>query len=257
MDKIVYGIVIGFLFIGSMLFFCVILIRLYFTKIKTYTQQLYQKDLDFQKTLTTTVIETQEQVLNNVSEDLHDDVGQQLTIINFQLEHLKLDSPESHNALTPLSESLGKVSQSVRDISHALNNQLIVKQDLLKAITTEMERLQKNTKIAIDFSLPTKAKSAFPVNEKIIIYRIFQESLNNSFKHAKAKAVSVVVKTTPQFQMIITDDGIGFEAAKKTTTSSLGLGNMKTRAASIGYHLTINSTPGTGTTITLTENKTT
>jgi len=106
MDKIVYGIVIGFLFIGTMLFFCVILIRLYFKKIKKYTRLLYQKDLDFQKDLTTTIIETQEQVLENISKDLHDDTGQQLTVINFQLENLKLDSPKRQEELAPLSDSI-------------------------------------------------------------------------------------------------------------------------------------------------------
>jgi len=64
------------------------------------------------------------------------------------------------------------------------------------------------------------------------------------------------VTTVPKFEMILTDNGIGFETHKKTGKSALGLLNMKSRASSIDYDFTINSTPGTGTTITLTENKT-
>lgn len=255
-EEIITAILISVAFIGLVVLFCILLVKLYIRKVKTYTQQLYQKDLDFQKTLTTTVIETQEQVLNNISHDLHDDIGQQLTVINFHLEHLKLDSPELSATLNPVSESLRRVSQSIRGISHALSNQLVVQQDLLRAIAAEMKRLQNNTKMDFSCSFPSKSKRDFTANEKIIIYRIFQECINNSLKHSKASSLAIAVKTVPLFEMTITDNGIGFETNKKTSKSALGLLNMESRARSIDYDFTINSTPGTGTTITLTENKT-
>ncbi|MGV3698026.1 sensor histidine kinase [Flavobacterium sp.] len=250
MYNIALGIIIGLIFISLIVLFCILLVKLYIKKIREHNQ----KELSFQKTLNETIIETQEHVLNNISKDLHDDAGQQLTVINFQLEHLKLDSPEWNAALSPLSESVGKLSQSIRSISHALNNQLVVQQDLLKAISAEVERLQKNTKVTIVFSLESKPKTEFSSNEKIIIYRIFQECINNSLKHAKATEISVSVQTTPKFQMAIGDNGVGFEI-KNQSKKSLGLISMDTRAASINYQLTIVSALGKGTTITLTDNK--
>src|SRR5690606_36362346 len=103
----------------------------------------------FQKTLNAAIIETEEQVLNNISQDLHDDAGQQLTYINFQIENLRLDSTELGQLLAPVSESVAQLSRSIRRISHSLNNQLLTQQDLLKAITTEAERLQQNAKFTI------------------------------------------------------------------------------------------------------------
>jgi signal transduction histidine kinase len=255
--SIAIGIFIILIFISLVILFCIVLVKLYIQKIKNYTQQLYQKDLDFQKTLTTTVIETQEQVLHNISQDLHDDVGQQLTVINLQLESMKLDSEEQQKTLAPVSESLGKLSQSIRSISQALNNQLVVQQDLLKAIATEMERLQKITKMAIAFSLPIKTKKAFTDNEKIIIFRIFQEGINNCLKHANATALDVTVTIDPIFVMNIIDNGKGFTPKDTQGKLSLGLTTMHSRAESIHYQLAIHSPAGKGTMLTLTENKTT
>lgn len=253
MDKIVLGIIIGFFFIVFLLFFCVVLIRLYFTKINAYTQQLFQKDLDFQKTLTTTIIETQEQVLNNISQDLHDDAGQQLTYINFQLENLKLDSPALQETLAPLSASVTQLSQSVRSISHALNNQLVLQQDLVKSMAAETERLQKNAKASLQFTFEEQVHKHFSANEKIFIYRIFQECLNNCFKHSKATFIDIHVSTQPHFKMVIADNGKGFSPDAVKNQKSMGLANMTHRASSIGYALTIDSAPGAGTRITLTQ----
>jgi signal transduction histidine kinase len=248
-----YGILIGTVLISLIVLFCLLLIKLYIQKNKAYTQQLFQKDLDFQKTLTTTVIETQEQVLQNISQDLHDDAGQQLTVMNLQLEHLKYNSTQQQQALEPLSESVRKLSESIRSISHALNNQLILQQDLLKAISTEIERLQKNSKTAISLSLPEATKREFSSNEKIIIYRIFQEGMNNALKHAKATEIKIAITLKPQFEMIMEDNGKGFNQDNAEIKKSLGLSNMKTRAQSIDYNLELTSNLGQGTTITLTE----
>ncbi|MCZ8198185.1 MAG: ATP-binding protein [Flavobacterium sp.] len=254
LNNIAIGIIIGLLFVSLVILFCVVLIKLYINKVKKYTQQLYQKDIDFQKFLNQTILETQEQVLNNISQDLHDDAGQQLTYINFQLENLKLDSAELNTLLEPLSQSVGNLSSSIRSISHSLNNQLLLQQDLFKAIATEVERLQKNPKIKIVLNQEEQTKKEFTANEKIVIYRIFQEIINNTLKHAKAKQISVTISTTPSFAMTIQDNGKGFDQKVVGNKQSLGLQNMSSRATIINYKLTINSEIGEGTTITLSEN---
>ena len=136
--EIAFGIIVVFLLVCLIILFCGLLIKLYIYKVKKYTRVIFQKDIDFQKTLNTTIIETQEQVLKNISQDLHDDAGQQLTYINFQLENLKLDAPEFSSTLQPISESVSLLSSSIRGISHSLNNQLLRQHDLLKAIESEL-----------------------------------------------------------------------------------------------------------------------
>ncbi|HEX8013925.1 MAG TPA: ATP-binding protein, partial [Flavobacterium sp.] len=95
----------------------------------------------------------------------------------------------------------------------------------------------------------------FDDNEKIIIYRIFQECINNVFKHSKASKMSILITTSPDFKMIIADNGKGFDFADKKSKLSLGLLNMINRANSIDYILAVESQIGSGTTITLCENK--
>jgi signal transduction histidine kinase len=251
-SEIALGIIISLLIICVIILFCVILIKLHINKIKNYTRLIYQKDIDFQIALNTTILETQEQVLNNISQDLHDDAGQQLTYINFQIENLKLDSTQLHAMLQPLSVSVHGLSDSIRSISHSLNHQLLMKQDLYKAIEAEVKRLQKNSPIRINLSIPPDVND-FAANEKIVVYRIFQEIINNIFKHAKATEVNIAIKSDP-FIMSVSDDGKGFDmAGEQPEKQSLGLQSMMQRAAIIDYSLDIHSEPGKGTIITLSE----
>ncbi len=250
MYDLALGIIICLLFIGLVILFCFVVIKLYIKKIKEHDL----KEIAFQKTLTATVIETQEQVLNNISQDLHDDAGQQLTSINFQLENLKLDSPDLEEILTPISKSVALLSQSIRGVSHSLNNQIILQKDLIKVIEDDLKRLKKNRKIRVEFNAETKEVRSFSESERIFIYRIFQECINNCLKHSKCRNLEVKIKTSPHFQMIFSDNGLGFDP--NTTNASLGLKNMKARAEAINYLFTIESAIGEGTRIILSENKT-
>lgn len=252
LPDIAFGIVIIVLLILIAGIFCTVLIKLYIQKIRSYTSQLYQKDLDLQKALTQTIIETQEQVLQNIAQDLHDDAGQQLTYINFQIEALRLDSAQNNATLEPLSEAVKKLSESIRNLSHSLSNQLLMGNDLLKAIESESERLRKTGRIAVAFSVAPDFGKVFDENEKTVLYRIFQESMNNILKHSKATFVNVSMASDP-FEMVISDDGKGFDASN---ASGLGVANMKQRADSIGYAIAIESVLGTGTIIRLQQNDT-
>lgn len=254
MYSIAFGIIIGLLFVMLLALFCILLVKLYINKVKNYTKLIYQKDIDFQKALNQTILETQEQVLSNIAQDLHDDVGQQLTYINFQLENLKLDNDDLKPTLEPLSQSVGQVAHSIRSISHSLSNQLVVQQDMIKAIANEVKRLQKNTKIHIKSSIENNSDKEYSTNEKIVVYRIFQEITNNCFKHAKASEINVSITTHPHFKMMVQDNGKGFDYNPiKNHPATLGIHNMSNRAAIINYDLTINTAIGEGTTIILSE----
>lgn len=234
------GIIITLLFVGLLVTFCMILIKLYVNKIKTSA-----------KALNTAIHETQEHVLNGISQDLHDDAGQQLTYINFQIENLKLDSPEMQSALDPISESVARLSASVRNISHSLNNQLLLQQDLVKAIKSEVDRMSQLSNIDITFEGDAMSRD-FGHNEKTIIYRIFQEAISNCLKHAKAAKIVITIQSRP-FLMSISDDGCGFDT-NQNNKKTLGLQGMASRARIIRYHLEVISKTGNGTTLTLKEN---
>ncbi|MFL9843464.1 sensor histidine kinase [Flavobacterium rhizosphaerae] len=253
LTNIAFGIIIGLLFVSLLILFCALIIKLYIRKIKNYTKVIYEKDITFQKSLNSAIIETQEQVLNNISGDLHDDAGQQLTYINFIVENLKLDKPELIADLEPLSASVAMLSGSLRDISHSLNNQKLLQQNLVKAIEAEVQRLRKNNRVTINFKQGNNIK-AFGTNEKIVLYRIFQEIINNIFKHSGADTIDIAVNCEPLFVLSIADNGKGFdyeETLKKD--GGLGLKNIVNRAEFINFSVSVNSQPGKGTTIKLSE----
>lgn len=252
MRDIAFSIIITLLSVSLIILFCILIIKLYIKKIKEHNI----KELAFQKTLNSTIIETQEQVLNNIAQDLHDDAGQQLTSINFQIENLKLDSPELDKTLEPISKSLGQLSQSIRSISHSLNNQVILQKDFIKAIESEVKRLKKTRKVGIEFTFEEASRKAFSSNERIFIYRIFQECINNCLKHSKCSSIKIAISTKPEFEMVFVDNGVGFDVEKGLEKISMGLNNMKNRAKDINYELIIDSQIGKGTSITLSEIKT-
>lgn len=252
LDNVALGIITMVLFIGISVAFTALVIRIYIRKIKNYTRVIYQKDLDFQKTLTTTILETQEQVLNNISQDLHDDAGQQLTYINFMIENLKLDKPEMAGDLDPLGNSVYMLSNSIRRISHSLNSQMLVQQDLVKAIEGEAERLRQVSGMGVKYTADGKMLNNFNSSQQIVIFRIFQEITNNALKHSRASEINIDVKADPSFMLQVSDNGKGFDYEDvKEKPSGLGLFNLVSRAEMVGLSITIESAPQKGTTITL------
>ena len=252
-NKIAFGILISILFISLVVLFCIIIIKLYIQKIKKYNAVIYQNEIKFQKTLNQSILETQEQLLYSISQDLHDDAGQQLTVINFQLENLKLDHPNCLNDLNPISESVSRIATSLRNISHSLNKNWLANNGLIEAIKQEMERIKKNKIILVDIKIDVRSKK-FKTDEQIVIYRIFQETINNILKHAKATKIEIQITNNPNFKIIVQDNGIGFDQNKSSEKSSaIGIKNCIIRAELIKYNFEIESQPAIGTTVILQE----
>lgn len=253
-NSIALGIVITLLFISLVILFCIIIIKLYIQKIKKYNAQIYENEIAFQKTLSSSIIETQEQLLNSISQDLHDDAGQQLTVLNFQLENLKFENENYKDRLNPISESVVKLSQSLREISHSLNSNWLLENGLLEAIDHEVNRLKKIKTIHVQLDIENKEKK-FDSDVQIVIFRIFQESINNILKHANATEIKIKIFSKPNFKIIIKDNGIGISSEKlNDKTKSIGLQNCINRAKMIQYTFNIESQLNNGTTITLQEN---
>lgn len=251
---IIIGLIICLLFICLIVLFCVILIKLYIQKIKKYNDQILQNQIDFQKTLNSSIIESQEELLNAISLDLHDDAGQQLSVINFQLENLKIDNPYFENKLIPISESVAKLAHSLRQISHSLNNNWLLENGLVEAIQHEVKRLENNKNITV--ILKSTKNKKIKDERQIVLFRIFQETMNNILKHANANIITISIVNYPLFSITIEDNGCGFDLEEMNEkTNSIGLKNCVKRAQMIDFTYTIHSQKNSGTKILLQENK--
>ena len=246
--EIAIGIIICLLFITIVIIFSAIVIKLYIKKVKENNF----KEIEFQKTLNKAILETQEHVLENISQDLHDDIGQQLTFVNFQLEKIKLGTSDQLEDLNKLSESVSRVSGSVRDLSHSLNSNFLAQKNLQKAIGKEAERIKKYGNIHVSFqSFLTGYK--FTNTEKIILYRIFQEVISNTLKHADATKIDIQLIEKTDFQLIIKDNGKGFLIDDATVKDSLGIINIRSRCEMIGCEFHLGSKINEGTEIIITK----
>ncbi|MCQ4142271.1 sensor histidine kinase [Chryseobacterium sp. EO14] len=249
--KIAIGIIIVTLLVCLLVLFCMILIRLHIHKITNYQKDIHQKDLDFQKTLTQSIMESQEELRSHIAGDLHDDIGQQITVLNFQIENLKLDFPEFNQPLENLSSSLGKLSQSVRSTSHRLHPYFSDKESIEKRIKQDMEYLKQNHTIDFSYIDPDNSPSDFPLEYSHILFRMYQEIINNILKHSGATEVIVKLQFQPQFLLEISDNGKGF--ILKQENDKLGLNTLKKRAEIITFEVKIVSELQKGTSVQIFE----
>jgi signal transduction histidine kinase len=244
MKSVAFGIIVVLLFILLIVLFCAIIIKLYIKKIKEHGQ----KEIDFQKKLTQTIIETQEHTLQNIARELHDDAGQQITIINFQLEILKIKS-DYHKLLEPIGNSVQQLNETIRDLSHSLNHNYIFNNDLVSVLEKECLRINSLERLKCRFNIKNPFFYEFSHNEKIIIFRIYQEIINNVIKHAQANNFSITVSQDKSVKIDFQDDGLGFDIQKVMKNQTNGLQNIFDRAKLINWEVFIESNSRSGTKI--------
>ncbi|WP_235935398.1 sensor histidine kinase [Flavobacterium ichthyis] len=191
----------------------------------------------FNKKINDTVIETQKNLLSNLSKDLHDDLGQKLSVINFSLENLKLKfSSEEIDQIKQLST---EISNSIRNLSHWLDTFEFQENSLYEIITKDILRINKL--LHIQAFVTQKGELQLNTSEKIILFRIYQELMNNSLKYAQSNRINI---TLYQDRIIFSDDGIGFQA---NISGGIGLKNLKERAHLINWEVEKNETEKLGT----------
>ena len=204
----------------------------------------------FEEELSTAQTEIQEQTLKNIGMELHDNVGQLLSVakmqINIGIEGLE---PSQKEPFEDARETVGKSLSEIRSLSKVINGEVMAQWRLYDAIEEEVKRLNKSGIISVTYSV---LGEVFPMlqKEKIIIFRIIQECCSNVVKHAQATELELTANYTDNYLKIsIRDNGVGFDITKASQGS--GLINMQSRAKLIDAELVFKSAPNQGTTITL------
>ncbi len=196
-------------------------------------------------------LETQEQTFKNIGWELHDNVGQLLSVANMQLNVLSTNlSDDLKPKLKDSQDVLKKSLAEVRALSKSLNSDVIQNLGLIKSVENELNRFNKLK--FLNATLTIKGDENDVVNEKdqIIIFRIIQEFFSNSIKHSKAKNLDVLLEYLPNELFIkVTDDGIGFD--EEQIQKGSGLINMKSRAELIDADFNFKSLKGKGVSLTL------
>jgi len=212
--------------------------------------KMMQMQIDYEKELRMVQVEVQEQVLVNTGRELHDNIGHKLTFINLQLQQYRVLNPESGPLLETIGANMIESVEELRRMSKQLSTDLFETQDLTAAISQEVLRLRQLNRFEVKWDYDTEPQ--LDKDQKVIVFRIFQEILNNIMKHSGCNEVGISLRGAENFRMIVEDNGKGFDYAeiKKSGTGS-GLKNMVKRAEMAKLICNIGSETGKGTIFTL------
>jgi signal transduction histidine kinase len=190
--------------------------------------------------------EKKKNALYEISQEIHDGIGQTLSVIKLNL-HL-LDTPVNEIPNDKLRETLllaGKAIQDLRNISNNLYTENIQEFDLANALMEDVEHIRKLGKPEIKFTIVGDPYSLNP-RTAFILYRVAREAVNNALRHAKANSIKLKIDFSETFCISIKDDGCGMESSGLGNAGQ-GILSMRDRMALLGGKLFVESFPESGT----------
>lgn len=231
---------------------------LYERKRQRYKATIQQMEIDNQKKLLEAVINAQEKEKQYFAEELHDSIGQLLSAINLNMNTLKrnlMGNPEldeESSRTLEMTHEITKTSiQEVRNISQKLMPVILSDFGILAAITDLLNKINDSgaLKATLDYQLDD---TRFDATIEKALFRITQELLNNTIKHAGAKHVHISIMMHNEHPMYVyTDDGIGFDLHERTKVG-VGLKSIESRVNNINDLLTIESAKKMGIRVSIT-----
>ena len=240
------------LLLGS---FILLLVFVYKQRYKAYQQELITLQETAQRELLQSQLEVQNQTLQRIGRELHDNIGQLLTVVVMRLNTLEdiANAPADKEAVQGTRDLVRKTIAEVRMLSKTLDHNTVGRFGLLPSLRLELEQIRQAGKIETELSVSGDSYSLGEKNEMVLL-RMTQESLNNALKHANAHKLQVIADyTSDTFRLAIIDDGAGFTVSEATNRtidkSGSGLNNLYHRAKLLGGSCTIVSQPGAGTRI--------
>ncbi|QEC41492.1 sensor histidine kinase [Pseudobacter ginsenosidimutans] len=210
---------------------------------KLRIQELYENQLLESR------LEIQQQTFHFISQEIHDNVGQILSLAKVELNILQQQLNGKGELVNSVRENVGKAMTELREIAKSLNHDQAQHFNWLENIREEINRINKSGAIAAELRLEGEEDCYLKDQQKLITFRVVQEGLQNILKHAGASSLLVRIHHAKEHtNIMIVDNGVGFdtEAALKGH-SGLGLKNILNRVALIGGNAQICSAAGEGT----------
>jgi two-component system, NarL family, sensor kinase len=248
------SIVIGTILLLFLTLFIILNLLLYYYKRKKHYAESESLKTEFRQTLLQTQLEIQEQTLKNISQEIHDNIGQALSLAKLNLNTMSIENAEQlQQKITNSKELVSKAIVDLRDLSRSLDTDYVQEMGLLRAIEYELELICKTGTMETQLQVEGAA-SRSDKQKELILFRIVQETFNNIIKHAEAKNIKVNVNYNPsELIILVTDDGKGVDLnplnEQNNSRFGLGIRNMHNRAKLIGADFSMHSSLGKGTEI--------
>jgi signal transduction histidine kinase len=229
--------------------FILIYILVYNQRKKRHIEEKQNLQSTFRQELLKTQVEVQEQTLRNISREIHDNISQVLSFIKLNLAMIDQGDEHTKAKINESRELVAQVINDLRNLSKSLSFEHIAELGLVKTIEMETDRINNSGLLKTSLVIEGDSYSLGEQRE-LVLFRIFQETLNNTLKHAHAKHLKISLQYSELiFNLTIEDDGIGFSFSELDNNHGSGLKNMQSRAALIGAVANFNSWPGKGCSI--------
>jgi two-component system, NarL family, sensor kinase len=247
-EFIIVFIIISVLLMLLLVVFITIIIYRYQQKQNAYFKDIETLKVSHENTLLQSQLEIQEQTFQNISREIHDSIGQKLTLAKLHLNTLEHNNRDK--TILQVNDAINMISEAITDltdISRSMSSEIILSNGLIKALEFEAAQLQKSG--VYNISLSATGHTVFmAANTELVLFRIVQQVLNNIIKHAQATHIDIRLHyNTVLLTLQINDNGKGFNIDE--TKPGTGLQNIKKRAALLQGSVTITSTANTGTQI--------
>ncbi len=192
------------------------------------------------------IVEGQEEERKRIAKELHDGLGVLLSTAKMQFTTIKDKSPENRPLIEKATKLLEQATGDVRKISHNMMPGLLTKFGLFEAVEDLFEQLDETEGLNAGVNITGEARR-LPENTEIMLYRVIQEMVNNTLKHAKATNISINMNIQPDVLNVqYADDGKGFNVEEKIESKSIGMNSIQSRIKFLEGDVTAESKPNKG-----------
>lgn len=242
-SEVIYGVIIACLLFSILVAVLVSFMYIYLKNKRKYLEEKQSIELKHQQAILQSEIEIQEQTLKQIASELHDNIGQVLTVAKIQLNQYLQQQQDA--VIVKAHESTSVALDLLRKLSKSLNTNYLDHATLDDLIKKNLEQIQEIGGFNTQIEIQGNALSIDNKN-KLVIYRCVQEILTNALKHAKCFNLKIsMVYTEDQLTIDIVDDGVGLNTdlfyTGHATNEGSGLGHIRQRMFLIGGEANVTS----------------
>lgn len=254
MSEMVYQDIKNLILLSTVIFligpvFIFLYVSTYYKKRKRHLNEKSEMRAHFETELLKTQMEVREQTMETIGADLHDNIGQLLSLVALTLNSIEPDHLTAP-VLSKIDSAVGVTMNAIeqmRLLGKLLQGGQLISWGLKEAVAQELNYLMKLGVYQINREVQAELPAMNDADRELIIFRIFQESINNIIKHAQAKTIWVSHFAQDDYIVLeVKDDGKGFDTSQ-TNYEGLGLTSIRKRAEIIGAVIEIHSVKQAGT----------
>lgn len=249
-DSLILAIISASLLIALFALITFLIAVSYSRRKRRFEAEREMREAFYRQELLQAQMEMQEHTFKIISQDIHDNVGQILSLAKINLNIISLEQQENE-AFLRIKDLVTNAITELRHLGTGYYAERLADQGLIDAIRHQLDQIAKTGMFVTSFHSDVEHVRV-EKNDLIFLYRIVQEVLNNVIKHSDATEVRIgLTQQADEVMITVADNGRGFARDGASFRPGIGLSSIEQRATMIGAKAIINSAPGKGTEVLL------